>query len=209
MKIKSKKEIVLDTPIPVYDIEVPKTSNFTLSSGVVVHNSKDISDGLAGALYNASLHEADFSFHLVEDADTIMDTNNPADNKDEKQGLLDSLVPMTVEKAMADMTIIDTIPDTPKVEENKSKPVDRIREIQNKAPGMTLSDAMKEYLKEMSESSVLVEESTNLPKSEIDPIAEAKRKFLEAKARQQGGTINTSESKLQQMQDDKDGIIMF
>lgn len=208
MRIKSKKEIVLETPIPVYDIEVPETSNFTLSSGVIVHNSKDISDGLAGALYNASLHEADFSFHLVEDADTIMDTNNPADNKDEKQGLLDSLVPMTLEKAMADMTIIDTIPDVPKVEDNKPKPVDRIKEIQSKAPGMTLSDAMKEYLKEMSSS-------TSKDRSEVDnittvdPVAEAKRKFLEAKARQQGGNINTNDNRLQQMQDDKDGIIMF
>ena len=38
-KITSIKKIVLDDPIPVYDITVEKYSNFALSSGVFVHNS--------------------------------------------------------------------------------------------------------------------------------------------------------------------------
>lgn len=38
--------IDLDTPIPVYDIEVPSNSNFILANGLVVHNSKDVADSL-------------------------------------------------------------------------------------------------------------------------------------------------------------------
>ena len=37
--------------LPVYDIEVPKYSNFCLSNGLVVHNSKDIADAVAGLCY--------------------------------------------------------------------------------------------------------------------------------------------------------------
>ena len=43
--------------IPVYDIEVESVHNFPLSNGVVVHNSKDMADSLAGALFNASIHK--------------------------------------------------------------------------------------------------------------------------------------------------------
>lgn len=35
----------------VYDISVPGTQNFALAAGVFVHNSKDVSDALAGAVY--------------------------------------------------------------------------------------------------------------------------------------------------------------
>lgn len=57
----------LDTPIPVYDMMVPGTENFVLSSGIVVHNSKDCSDSVAGVV--ASLEELALSnpglFELV------------------------------------------------------------------------------------------------------------------------------------------------
>lgn len=54
MKLKSKSIINLDVEIPVYDLEVPGNHNFMLSSGVIVHNSKDIADSLAGALASAA-----------------------------------------------------------------------------------------------------------------------------------------------------------
>ena len=38
----------------VYDITVPKYNNFTIGCGVVVHNSKDISDAVAGCIWNCS-----------------------------------------------------------------------------------------------------------------------------------------------------------
>lgn len=44
-------------PIAVYDMEVPDTHNFLLGAGIFVHNSKDMSDSLAGALWNATLHK--------------------------------------------------------------------------------------------------------------------------------------------------------
>lgn len=39
----------------VYDLEIEDNHNFTLDAGVVVHNSKDISDSLAGAVWDLSL----------------------------------------------------------------------------------------------------------------------------------------------------------
>lgn len=45
--------IRLLNPIPVYDITVPITENFYLSSGIVVHNSKDQMDAVAGAVESA------------------------------------------------------------------------------------------------------------------------------------------------------------
>lgn len=50
-KIKSIKKVKVEEPIPVYDIEVPNYNNFTLSNGLVVHNSKDILDTLAANVY--------------------------------------------------------------------------------------------------------------------------------------------------------------
>ena len=44
---------------PVYDITVKHNHNFALYNGVVVHNSKDMSDSLAGALFNATIHKQD------------------------------------------------------------------------------------------------------------------------------------------------------
>ena len=40
-------------PIEVFDITVPGTENFYLSAGVVVHNSKDQTDAISGAVYDA------------------------------------------------------------------------------------------------------------------------------------------------------------
>jgi len=41
-----------------------------------VDGSKDISDGLAGALYNASMHENDYDFELIESIDDMLEVND-------------------------------------------------------------------------------------------------------------------------------------
>lgn len=197
MRIKSKKEIVLETPIPVYDIEVPETSNFTLSSGVIVHNSKDISDGLAGALYNASMHESEFTFHLTEDAGTIMDANSGSNVQNDREDLLNKLVASTVSNAMKDRNIIDVIPETSPSKDTDIS--DKINNIQNNNPGMSLGDAMKEYIKEQHDSSQ--------PSDPNDPD-EIKKRFMVAKARQSGNSSDIND-RIQDMMDDKDGIILF
>jgi hypothetical protein len=48
---------IFNFEFPVYDIEVENVHNFPLYNSIVVHNSKDCSDSLAGALYNATLHK--------------------------------------------------------------------------------------------------------------------------------------------------------
>ena len=55
-KVRSVTHIVLDTPVPIYDLEVPEYSNFALTAGVIVHNSKDLADAMCGSVYNAISH---------------------------------------------------------------------------------------------------------------------------------------------------------
>lgn len=50
MQVKGIKRIELESPIPVYDIEVTLYENFVLSNGAVVHNSKDIADAVVGLI---------------------------------------------------------------------------------------------------------------------------------------------------------------
>lgn len=54
MKIKSKQIVHLETAIPVYDITVPETSNFTIRGDIIVHNSKDILDSVCGSVWSCS-----------------------------------------------------------------------------------------------------------------------------------------------------------
>ena len=66
-------------PIPVFDMEVPETHNFLLGTGIFVHNSKDMSDSLAGALWNATLHKQDLidGLELLSSAVEVNDDVNP------------------------------------------------------------------------------------------------------------------------------------
>lgn len=68
-------------PIPVFDMEVPETHNFLLDVGIYVHNSKDMADSLAGALWNATLHKND----LIDGLDllsTAVDVNEDVDPRE-------------------------------------------------------------------------------------------------------------------------------
>lgn len=65
-------------PIPVYDIEVVDNHNFLLNAGVFVHNSKDLSDSLAGALFNATLHKQDM-IDSLQLFDTTFNVNEQFD----------------------------------------------------------------------------------------------------------------------------------
>jgi hypothetical protein len=54
--------------MPVYDIEVPRTSNFRLLSGPFVHNSKDLSDSLCGAVWAAKKSMATMMSNMTVDS---------------------------------------------------------------------------------------------------------------------------------------------
>lgn len=49
MRVASVRHITLDTPVPVYDIEVANVHNFKLHDSAYVHNSKDVADAVCGA----------------------------------------------------------------------------------------------------------------------------------------------------------------
>lgn len=53
VKVKSLMRVA-DTRL-MYDLTIEDNPNFLLDSGVVVHNSKDVADGFAGAIWNAIL----------------------------------------------------------------------------------------------------------------------------------------------------------
>lgn len=46
-KVRAVIPVKLQVPVPVYDLEVEEYHNFALSSGVFVHNSKDLTDAVA------------------------------------------------------------------------------------------------------------------------------------------------------------------
>ena len=46
-KVRAVISVRLDEPVPVYDLEVDEWSNFALSSGVFIHNSKDVWDAVS------------------------------------------------------------------------------------------------------------------------------------------------------------------
>ena len=73
--VKQINTYTLDEAVPVYDLEIEHNHNFALACGVIVHNSKDIADSLAGALYNATLHEKDLQLGNEELLDMIVDAN--------------------------------------------------------------------------------------------------------------------------------------
>ena len=78
------RKVKLRDEIPVYDIEVPKNHNFVLSSGVVVHNSKDIADSLAGAHYDALQYKQEYMFFHPEEVE-YEEINNPETYEDKLQ----------------------------------------------------------------------------------------------------------------------------
>jgi len=52
-KIRTVVPVHLAIDVPVYDLEVEEYENFAISGGVFVHNSKDLSDAVCGAIFNA------------------------------------------------------------------------------------------------------------------------------------------------------------
>lgn len=84
-KLKSLEPVLINSfkyidveGVPVYDLEIEDNHNFALDCGIFVHNSKDLSDSLAGATFNATIHKQNLidrnmlwatSFEVNEDVD--------------------------------------------------------------------------------------------------------------------------------------------
>lgn len=81
-RVSKIERIELDEEVPVYDIEVPKNNNFTLSNGIVVHNSKDVSDAVAGAVANALEEELVESSGNSDDSGIIAEVNRSSGNNE-------------------------------------------------------------------------------------------------------------------------------
>lgn len=65
MRVLQVESFKSPVPVPVYDLTVPGTENFKLASGPVVHNSKDVSDALAGVVYGLTMRRELWALHGV------------------------------------------------------------------------------------------------------------------------------------------------
>ena len=79
----------IDKKADVYDIEVADNHNFSLDCEVFVHNSKDASDAVCGAMYNASQHAEEFAYDYGESAEDLLRFNGDAEHSDKQQLTLD------------------------------------------------------------------------------------------------------------------------
>ncbi len=73
---------VLNERADVYDIEIEDNHNFALSSGVFVHNSKDIADAMCGSIFQASKYADQYVYEYGDDLETSISvsmTNNTSD----------------------------------------------------------------------------------------------------------------------------------
>lgn len=72
---------VVDESVSVYDLTIKDNHNFPLKSGIVVSNSKDESDSLCGAMYNASLSGISTNIRYAADDASIVNDIMVADNE--------------------------------------------------------------------------------------------------------------------------------
>ena len=86
---KVRKIYYIDELADVYDLTIEDNHNFALSSGVFVHNSKDQSDAVCGALWNASQHADEFNFEYGEDIDSIIKVSSQKALDEKQQIILD------------------------------------------------------------------------------------------------------------------------
>ena len=95
-KVRHVTPVKLNSPVPVYDLEVDEWHNFALSSGVFVHNSKDLSDAMCGAVFNAISRtirdiEPEIEIHTWakgEDKQAIVEKEKPEVTEEVKEYLM-------------------------------------------------------------------------------------------------------------------------
>lgn len=176
-------------PCRVYDLTIEDNPNFALDIGVFVHNSKDCSDALAGALYNASLHKDDFGFDLADDNSLLLDVNDDVDVDSDKSKLLKSIVNI---QPTSDST------DTNNVE---------------------LKDAFHDYINSMikGDSAVVIDEraEAEIQKQEQEQkqkqieLNTNRQNYLKAKQNQQYGVSVEIDNYDSMFNDVEDGILIF
>ena len=83
--------VVSNKEIPVYDLTVPIYENFALSCGVFVHNSKDVSDSVAGSLMNCLESDDVYSQLREDDIDYYLDGVPATSDEDDIEALLSNI----------------------------------------------------------------------------------------------------------------------
>ena len=74
---------------PVYDLTVPKYANFT-ANGIIVHNSKDISDAVAGSIWNCC-SQPDKIVNISRLTQSVLDPNGFMMMSDAEKDMLQRL----------------------------------------------------------------------------------------------------------------------
>lgn len=87
MKVVAIRRLKLPEPVPVYDVSVPGLENFKLANGPFIHNSKDVSDALAGVVFGLTMRREMWAIHQVPTGiipSAIKDAMKKAASKEEK-----------------------------------------------------------------------------------------------------------------------------
>lgn len=74
MRVRLVTKLTMPIAVPVYDLTVHELHNFKILNGPYVHNSKDISDALAGVVYGISRRLEVWAQHGVQ-IRKIVDSN--------------------------------------------------------------------------------------------------------------------------------------
>lgn len=156
-----------------------------------VDGSKDCSDALAGALYNASLHKDNFGFDLADDNSMLLDVNDDEDYDDDRYKLLTN--------------IVNTQPNV-----NNNVIED---------DSVDLKDAFHDYINSMikGENAVVIDERVEAERQKQEEEMRQKQlqqnldrqNYLKAKQNQQYGVINDNVSHSSIFDDVEDGILIF
>lgn len=79
--VKVISNYVVEDSVSVYDLTIKDNHNYPLKSGIISHNSKDLADGLCGAIYHASLSGVSTSIRYAADDASVVNDIMIADNE--------------------------------------------------------------------------------------------------------------------------------
>lgn len=202
LKSAMAEERIALIEIPELEFELVNLNRDSLS-GKIDHDpekSKDISDSLAGALYNASLHEKDLDLYTIDNASVFIDSNANEDSIDYGNRILSSLVTQSV-----DMNINDdesSIIDTSRHTDNTDK--EKIRKL-----AQEILSSMSGGDKISIGSSKKTEENKISGEKDKNDEEEKRRRFLEAKRRRNSYNVsNKVTNHIQDSLDLNDGFLL-
>jgi len=177
--MNEKRIAMLDIPELELEAVNLERDNITGKVDHKIDGSKDLMDGLAGAIYNASLHEAKLNLYQSEFAESFIEYNDDSEVYDVRENLLHNL---TISPRRQEVDLV--------LDDDKSEDEDK-----------TLKEILQEHIKDIKSESLL-ENTKSLTPDEIERI-----KFKNSK--NMFNALKIDSSTLEDLFDDPDDLIMM